>query len=71
MFHYSAIQLLEKTVVLVGTGNLGSSMAKLVAPLGANVIGVNKKGQMVEGCSKVITIDKIDSVFTWCRFFYI
>ena len=32
-----------KTVVLVGTGNLGTSMAKLVAPLGANIIGVNKK----------------------------
>ena len=27
-----------KTVVLVGTGNLGASMAKLVAPLGSNII---------------------------------
>ena len=53
-----------KTVIVVGTGTLGSSMARLVAPLGANIIGVNKRGGMVEGCSKVITIDKIDSVFT-------
>ena len=60
-----------KTVVLVGTGTLGSSMAKLVAPLGANVIGVNKKGQMVEGCSKVITIDKIDSVLPGTDFLYL
>ncbi len=60
-----------KTIVLVGTGNLGSSMAKLVAPLGANVIGVNKKGQMVEGCSKVITIDKIDSVLPGADFLYL
>ena len=36
-----------KTVVLVGTGTLGSSMAKLVAPLGANIIGVNKRVRMV------------------------
>jgi phosphoglycerate dehydrogenase-like enzyme len=60
-----------KTIVLVGTGNLGSSMAKLVTPLGANVIGVNKKGQMVEGCSKVITIDKIDSVLPGADFLYL
>ena len=49
-----------KTIVVVGTGSLGSSMIKLVAPLGANIIGVNRKGGMVEGCSKVITTDKID-----------
>ncbi|MBC8301417.1 MAG: D-2-hydroxyacid dehydrogenase, partial [Pelagibacterales bacterium] len=29
-----------KTIVVVGTGSLGSSMIKLVAPLGANIIGV-------------------------------
>ena len=53
-----------KTIVVVGTGSLGSSMIKLVAPLGANIIGVNRKGGIVEGCSKVVTIDKIDSVLT-------
>ena len=60
-----------KTVVVVGTGTLGSSMAKLVAPLGANVIGVNKRGQIVKGCSKVITIDKIDSVLPDADFLYL
>ena len=60
-----------KTVVVVGIGTLGSSMAKLVAPLGANVIGVNKRGQIVEGCSKVITIDKIDSVLPDADFLYL
>ena len=60
-----------KTVVLVGTGTLGSSMAKLVAPLGANIIGVNKRGRMVEGCSKVITIDKIDSILPDADFLYL
>ena len=51
-----------KKIVLVGTGSLGSSMVKLVKPLGANIIGVNKKGKPVEGCSKIITIDKLDTV---------
>ena len=60
-----------KTIVLVGTGSLGSSMAKLVAPLGVNIIGVNKRGRKVEGCSKVITIDKIDSILPDADFLYL
>ncbi len=60
-----------KTVVLIGTGSLGSSMAKLVAQLGVNIIGVNKRGRKVEGCSKVITIDKIDSVLPDADFLYL
>ena len=39
-----------KTVVVVGTGSLGGSMIRLLAPLGANIIGVNRKGRPVEGC---------------------
>jgi len=60
-----------KTIVLVGTGSLGSSMAKLVSTLGANIIGVNRKGKNVEGCSKVITIDKIDTVLSDADFLYL
>jgi len=63
--------IVGKTVVLVGTGNLGASMAKLVAPLGVNIIGVNKRGRMVEGCSKVISIDKIDTVLPDADFLYL
>ena len=60
-----------KTVVLVGTGTLGSSMARLVAPLGANIIGVNKRGKNVEGCSRVVTIDKINTVLPEADFLYL
>ena len=60
-----------KNIVLIGTGSLGSSMAKLVAPLGANIIGVNKKGKSVEGCSKTITIDKLDSVLPIADILYL
>ena len=60
-----------KTVVLVGTGSLGSSMAKLMAPLGVNIIGVNKRGRMVDGCSKIVTIDKIDTVLANADFLYL
>ena len=60
-----------KTVVVVGTGSLGSSMIKLLSPLGARIIGVNKKGKNIDGCSKVITTSKIDSVLPDADFLYL
>ena len=63
--------IVGKTIVVVGTGSLGASMIKLVAPLGANIIGVNKKGGMVKGCSKVVTTDKIDSVLSEADILYL
>jgi len=63
--------IIGKTIVVVGTGSLGGSMIKLVASLGANIIGVNKKGRMVEGCSKVIKIEKIDTVLPEADILYL
>jgi phosphoglycerate dehydrogenase-like enzyme len=60
-----------KTVVTIGTGALGGSMIKLLAPLGAKIIGVNKKGGDVEGCSKVVTIEKIDSILPEADILYL
>ena len=63
--------IVGKNIVLIGTGSLGSSMAKLVEPLGANIIGVNKRGKPVVGCSKVITIDKLDTVLPEADILYL
>jgi len=60
-----------KTIVVVGTGSLGSSMIKLLSPLGPKIIGINKKGKNVDGCLKTITIDKIDSVLPEADFLYL
>tara|TARA_B100001079_G_C16227551_1_gene433114 strand:- start:180 stop:803 length:624 start_codon:yes stop_codon:yes gene_type:complete len=60
-----------KTIVLIGTGSLGSSMAKHINLLGANVIGVNKRGKKVDGCNKVITIENIDKVLPDADFLYL
>ena len=43
----------NKTVLAVGTGSLGGSMIKHINSLGANVIGVNRRGRKVEGCVKL------------------
>ena len=58
-------------VVVVGTGSLGGSMIKHISKLGAEVIGVNRKGNDVEGCSKVITFDKLDEVLPSADFLYL
>ena len=58
-------------MVVVGTGSLGGSMIKHISKLGAEVIGVNRKGNEVEGCSKVITFDKIDEVLPVADFLYL
>jgi phosphoglycerate dehydrogenase-like enzyme len=58
-------------VVVVGTGSLGGSMIKHISNLGADVIGVNRKGKSIDGCSKVITFDKIDEVLPEADFLYL
>ncbi len=61
----------SKKVVVVGTGSLGGSMIKHISPLGAKVIGVNRRGRAVEGCSKVITFNRIDEVMPEADFLYL
>jgi phosphoglycerate dehydrogenase-like enzyme len=60
-----------KTVVVIGTGALGGSMIKLLSPLGATIIGVNKKGRSVDGCSKIYMIDKIDIILPEADILYL
>ena len=60
-----------KKVVVVGTGSLGGSMSKHISLLDAEVIGVNRRGRNVEGCTKVITFDKIDEVLPDADFLYL
>ena len=57
--------------MVAGTGALGRSMIKLLAPFGAKIIGVNKRGGNVEGCSKIVTTNKIESVLPDADFLYL
>jgi len=60
-----------KTIVVVGTGNLGGAMIRLLASLGPKIIGVNRKGEAVDGCSKVIAVDKIDGILPEADILYL
>lgn len=46
-------------------------MIKHITKLDVEVIGVNRKGKSVEGCSKVITFNKIDEVLPIADFLYL
>ena len=60
-----------KTIVVVGTGSLGGSMIKLLAPLGPNIIAVNKTGKQVEGSSKVVKIEEINKILPQADILYL
>ncbi len=51
-----------KTVVVLGTGSLGGSVAKMIKPLGVETIGVNRSGRGVEGCDRCVTTTELDDV---------
>ena len=60
-----------KTIVVVGTGSLGGAAIRKLAPLGPNMIGVNRRGGAVEGCSKVVTTDQLDSMLPQADILYL
>ena len=60
-----------QTIVILGTGNLGGSVAQLLEPLGANVIGVNRQGKSVKGCTKIATFEKLDDILPQADILYI
>lgn len=60
-----------QTIVILGTGSLGSSVAKLLEPLGANVIGVNRRGNLVKGCNQILKFDYLDEVLPKADILYI
>ena len=51
-----------KTLVILGTGTLGGSAAGKLKQLGVKVIGVNRSGNPVEGCDRVVTTAQLDNV---------
>lgn len=53
-----------KTVLILGTGTLGGSVAGKVKQLGVKVIGVNRSGNPVAGCDKVVTTSQLDDVLS-------
>ncbi|MEL7397170.1 MAG: D-2-hydroxyacid dehydrogenase [Pseudomonadota bacterium] len=60
-----------KTLVVVGTGSLGGAAIRRLAPLGPNIIGVNRRGGEVEGCTRVVQTADLDSVLPEADILYL
>ena len=61
----------NSTIVIVGTGTLGGAAARLLEPLGPKIIGVNRRGGSVKGCSEIVTIEKLDDVLPFADILYL
>ncbi len=59
------------TIIVLGTGSLGGSIAKNIRQFGVNVIGVNRSGRLVEGCNKVVTTYQLDDVLPFADYLLI
>lgn len=56
------MRLKDKTIVVLGTGGIGSELVPMVKPLGARVIGVNRSGRSLEGAEKTVRTDRFAEV---------
>jgi phosphoglycerate dehydrogenase-like enzyme len=61
----------NSTIVIVGTGGLGSATAKMLEPFNPNIIGVNRQGRTVSGYNKIVTVDKIEEVLPLADILYL
>ena len=60
-----------RTIVVVGTGSLGGAVIRKLAPLGPNLVGVNRRGGDVEGCSRVVPAGEIGAVLPHADILYL
>jgi phosphoglycerate dehydrogenase-like enzyme len=55
-------QLREQTVLVVGLGGIGSEVARVLAALGARVIGTSRRGEPVDGVDELVHPDELAAV---------
>ena len=60
-----------KNIIILGTGSLGTAVAKLLKPFKVNVIGVNRHGKKQNEFSKIVKINKIDNILPKADILYL
>jgi phosphoglycerate dehydrogenase-like enzyme len=50
------------TVVIVGTGGIGSALTRMLRPLQARIIGVNRSGRQLEGAASTVRTEALRAV---------
>lgn len=54
--------LRSQTVAIVGTGGIGAELARLLAPLGSRLLGINRSGRPLEGAVRTVTHPRLHEV---------
>jgi len=70
-FHWESLyssSVAGKTLVVIGTGNIGGAAGQQCAALGMKVIGISRHGKSVEGFSQVLTSEDLEEVLTLADF---
>ncbi len=58
----ASIFLRGKTILIVGTGGIGESVARLAAGFGMRIVGVNSTGRKVPGFDSIVALNDIKEV---------
>jgi phosphoglycerate dehydrogenase-like enzyme len=56
------------TVAIVGTGGIGSSLARMLAPLRARILGVNRSGRPLQGAQRTVVQNDMPEVLSEADF---
>jgi D-3-phosphoglycerate dehydrogenase len=57
-----ARRLIGGTVLIVGTGGIGRSLATMLEPLGPRILAVNRSGEPMSGAERTVPVARITSV---------
>ncbi|MFO8068934.1 MAG: NAD(P)-dependent oxidoreductase [Alkalibacterium sp.] len=63
-----ATELNQKTMLIVGTGAIGTQTGKVAQAFGMKTIGVNRSGRPVEHMDELVTQDQLDDVLPQADF---
>jgi len=55
-------RLKDATIVVVGTGGIGSALAAMLQPFDVTIIGVNRSGRPLAGAARTVTVDGLADV---------
>lgn len=72
--HYDSIYstpIAGKTLVLIGVGSIGKSVAAHARAIGINVIGVSRHGRPTKEVNQMVSVDQLDTVLPMADFVFV
>nr|MBA2601219.1 hydroxyacid dehydrogenase [Actinomycetota bacterium] len=61
-------RLIDATILIVGTGGIGTALASMVAPLGPRILGVNRSGEPLLNAERTASIKELAGLLPEANF---